>query len=488
MGEKCTFELLEIEIVEVSLVNFRKLDTGTRLDPEYYMPEFLAVESTLKDKKCKKLGDISKAIKSFGAYALYNQVVLVERGIPFIRCKDIKEGFVDFSDVQYIDEATNELLNKSSVNPSMVMLTMSGTVGNSAIAANNWQYPINSNQDIAKIETNNSVNPYYLTVFLNSKYGMAQTKRLPVGSIQQHIFLWQLKELLVFTPTNEFQSIIENIYIKAINSLSEVDKAYSQAEQTLLSELGLMNWKPKHQLSFVKNFSESRNANRMDAEYFQPKYDEIKRVINRGKCIPLGKCFDLISSNYFDYVDDGDVGVIKTKQLSGRFISFEVESKTSKKILEDNGLPEVKDRDVLFASMGVGSLGKANIYYEFENNARTKFTVDSTIRIMRQNPNSEIGPELLALYLSSIVGQELIYQNIVGTSGIISIYKHYLENLPIPVLDQSIQDILSRFVKQAHKSRIKSNKLLDIAKRAVEIAIEKNEGEATRWLSKEVEN
>ena len=107
---------------------------------------------------------------------------------------------------------------------------------------------------------------------------------------------------------------------------------------------------------------------------------------------------------------------------------------------------------------------------------------------MRQNPNSEIGPELLALYLSSIVGQELIYQNIVGTSGIISIYRTYLEHLPIPLLDQKIQDALSAHILQAHKSRMRAKKLLDIAKRAVEMAIEKNEGEATRWLSKEVEN
>ncbi len=36
---------------------------------------------------------------------------------------------------------------------------MSGTVGNSAIATEEIAYPINSNQDIAKIITNQKLNP-----------------------------------------------------------------------------------------------------------------------------------------------------------------------------------------------------------------------------------------------------------------------------------------------------------------------------------------
>ena len=58
---------------------------------------------------------------------------------------------------------------------------------------------------------------------------------------------------------------------------------YSQAEQLLLSELGLLNWKPKHELAFVKNFLDTKESNRFDAEYFQPKYEEIIEAVKKYK-------------------------------------------------------------------------------------------------------------------------------------------------------------------------------------------------------------
>ena len=47
---------------------------------------------------------------------------------------------------------------------------------------------------------------------------------------------------------------------------------YSQAENLLLEELGLKDYKSENELWSVVNLSEVKNANRMDAEYFQSKY------------------------------------------------------------------------------------------------------------------------------------------------------------------------------------------------------------------------
>lgn len=42
----------------------------------------------------------------------------------------------------------------------MVFVTMSGTIRNATVALEHWKYHMNSNQDIAKIETSN-VNPFF---------------------------------------------------------------------------------------------------------------------------------------------------------------------------------------------------------------------------------------------------------------------------------------------------------------------------------------
>ena len=177
--------------MQTSVVNYKKLHQGTRLDAEYYKPVFLSIERKLRNVKNVRLDNTSKSIKSFGAYALCNQMVLVDEGIPFVRCKDIIEGFVDFSDVLFINKATHQLLSKSAITPNIVMMTMSGTVGNSAVADPKWSYPINSNQDIAKIETNDKVSPYYLSIYLNTKYGKSQTERLPSPPPKFCIKFWR---------------------------------------------------------------------------------------------------------------------------------------------------------------------------------------------------------------------------------------------------------------------------------------------------------
>ena len=56
-----------------------------RLDAEYYRPSFLQVETLLKRQEWDYLENLSRSIKSFGAYSLCNQIEYKESGIPFLR-------------------------------------------------------------------------------------------------------------------------------------------------------------------------------------------------------------------------------------------------------------------------------------------------------------------------------------------------------------------------------------------------------------------
>ena len=59
---------------------------------------------------------------------------------------------------------------------------------------------------------------------------------------------------------------------------------YREAQDILLSELGLRNWQPKHELTFTKDFSSTREMDRIDAEYYQPRYNQIVEVIKNCSC------------------------------------------------------------------------------------------------------------------------------------------------------------------------------------------------------------
>jgi hypothetical protein len=55
-------------------------------------------------------------------------------------------------------------------------------------------------------------------------------------------------------------------------------------------------------------------------------------------------------------------------------------------------------------------------------------------------------------------------------------------NIKIPLVDLTVQEIISKKILKAHEARIESQKLLEVAKKGVEEAINRNEIEASIWI------
>lgn len=464
--------------MQYSIVTFSSLEPiSLRLDAEYYKPIFIATEENIKSQAWNYLVDLSLSIKSFGAYSLCNQITYVDKGIPFLRCKDIKNGFIDFSEVLFIDKDTDNLLWKSDVKPKTVLFTMSGTVGNSAIATEDLEYPINSNQDIAKIIANERLNPYYLSIFLQSSYGKRQIDRLPIGSVQQHIFLWQLERLIIPLFGDIFQSFIERVFKLSLTSQTNARNSFSNAKTLLLSEVGLLDWKPKHRLSFVKNYSDTQQAGRFDAEYFRPKYDEIIAAIKgyTGGWDTAGNILNIRGENYspkekvkYKYIELANIG--DNGEITG-FMGAEGRD------LPTRARRKVSKGDIIVSSIE-GSLSSiALIRNEYDDALCSTgfYVVDS----------ENINPETLLVLLKSPVGQKQLKKGCSGTI-LTAINKNELGKIVLPIIAKNIQDQIQQKITESFNLRKQSKHLLECAKKAVEIAIEKSEEEAENWLKEEV--
>ncbi len=453
-----------------SIIQKSQLEGAHRIDAEYYQPEFLNVKDTLLSKEYFVLGK-----HAFITDGEHGSVEFTDHGIRYLTAENIQEGFINSSDARFVSELVDKRNRRASLLPDDVVISIKGTVGQAAIAFDE-NIPSNMNRDVSRIHVKDSINPYYLVAFLNSKFGRGQTLRESSGNVQQMTTLGRIRELLIPIISDSDASEIELIIRKARNELKNSETSYQQAEDLLLEELGLSTFAQdlddNKELSWIVNLSDVKSANRVDAEYFQPKYEKILKKLKGKQTDVLKNHFQILRGKNFAYYHEGEAGVIKTKQLRKQFIDFQVEDRTKNETIQKENLPTIKDSDVVFASMGVGSLGKTNIFYAFETNGT--FTIDSTIRIFRSK-NLDILPEVLAVYLSSSIGQELIYKYIVGSSGIISIYENYLSNFPIPVLPKETQQKIAELVRMSHGARKKSKELLEEAKRKVEEMIE-NEG------------
>lgn len=440
-----------------------------RLDAEYYQPEYLVTRERISSLPAVTLGEISTKFKK-GIFDIKADTY-TEEGVPFIRISNLKNGFINEQDMVFISEETNQKEKNTQLLKDDLVLSKTAYPAASLITLPK----INISQDIIGISIDKvwkeKLLPVYINIFLNSKFGLSEMEQWFQGNIQMHLALPDAKTILIpIIPMNKQKEVAE-LFGSSEQELLNSKELYQQAENLLLEKLGIADFKPREDLSFIVNLSEVQEAIRADSNFFQPKHNDIIQRLQKGALSTLSEHFEILKSKNFEYNNEGEVGVIKTKQLGKQFINFEAEDRTRKEIVEKEKLPVLKDSDVVFASMGVGSLGKTNILYDFEID-NGKYTVDSTLRIFRfKNPS--FLPEILTIFLASRIGQDLIYKYVVGTSGIISIYEDYLKNFPVPILPYSTQTKIADLVKRSHEARKKSKGLLEEAKRKVEEMIEK---------------
>ncbi len=456
-------------MITCSIIQKSHLESAHRLDAEYYQPEYLQVAEKIRSLPHKTLEDISESIVSFGAYALTNFIQWQKEGIPFIVAENIKEGFMSSDGVRYISDKTDEILKKSRVQEGQVLLSMSGSIGNAAVAYN-ISAKLNSNQDIVKITLKESFSPYFLATFLNSRYGRMQVLRLPVGSVQQHIFLWQTKSLLVPIFPSSFTNNIEKIYKGGLDQLEISKSLYSQAQNFLLEELGLKDFKPTEELSYIVNLSDAKSAHRADAEYFQPKYNSI---INKIKERNLKMLHDLVSMRKGfepgseEYQDEGKL-FIRVSNISKHGLIDK-----DQKYLNDELYQRLrKDFEPKIGEILLTKDATPGIAYAL------KESVEGIIAggILRLILKEVIEPEYLALCVNCITGQMQIERD-AGGSVIAHWKPEQIKKLKVPILSKTIQIKIADLIHRSHQAHKKAKELLEKAKREVENFIESNSRE-----------
>ncbi len=317
------------------------------------------------------------------------------------------------------------------------------------------------------------VTPEYLTAFLNTKYGIIDIKRRARHSINQsNVNLEEVKRIEIPLLCNQLQNGITLSFNKAFDSIQASEAVYHQAQTLLLVELGLADWQPKHQLTFVKNFSDTESAGRIDADYFQPKYEEIEEGIksysNGYTCIrnefnQNSETFETDPEKLYQYVEIGSVNV-----STGEIIPEEVLGKdlpaNAKRVLEKGDVVVSKVRTYRGAISIVQEDG---------------YVGSGAFCVLKEN--GRINKETLLTCLRSKLFLTWSWKPNTGTSYPTLGDNDILE-FPIPILPQEIQTEIQERALESFSLRKRSNELLENAKHAVEIAIEQGEQAAIDWL------
>jgi type I restriction enzyme M protein len=132
----------------------------------------------------------------------------VSEGYPLITSKHLKNGYIDFSDVNLISREDLDAINKrSKVDNGDILMPMIGTIGNPVIADTSREYAV-KNVALIKFHKNSQVENRYLKVVLSSAEMQSHFDRQANGATQKFIPLGFIRSLPVPLPPLATQQAI----------------------------------------------------------------------------------------------------------------------------------------------------------------------------------------------------------------------------------------------------------------------------------------
>ncbi|WP_433811434.1 restriction endonuclease subunit S [Flavobacterium johnsoniae] len=463
--------------LEVSEILISNLEYSGRIDAEYYKPSFIKFENLIKNKGGQLLSDKAQfLIGPFGsAFTVDNYVE--ERKYRYIRGKDVKPLKLMNDDNVYMSKEHFEGLSRYALKENDIMVSVVGTIGNAAIIQNE-DLPAVFSCKSTVIRTS-EINPKYLLTYLNCKYGKDLLLRKERGAIQKGLNLDDLKTLDVLLASITFQSIIEKLFETSNLNLNLCQQKHIEAEKLLLQTLGLQHFQPSMEAVNIKSFKESFViTGRLDAEFYQPKYEEIEKALKKNNK------YDLLS-NLLVKIDTGEYSPEYFSNGEKNGLTFYIRSTNIKngQIEKDANFYVEKNNFNKIARTGnivTARVGTIGIFGEIREQIDGSIYSDNVLCF--QLPDS-FNPSVYTLLFNSKIYFELI-DRLARGSVQQRLNQETLKDLLIPIIKHEPQQQIAVLIQESFALKAKSEKLLEVAKRAVEIAIEENEEAAITFIKK----
>lgn len=447
-----------LEGLEISEVLLSEIVRNNRIDAECYMKENLLLNRIVESHKHKSIYEFATITDGEHGSPDLDE----NSGILYLSGHNVKDNVLDLSDVRYCSEQLHKKNSRSALTKNSVLLSIVGTVGNASVVYQD--IVANTDRNVATIKNiSDLVNPYYLSTFLISKFGKFQTHLLSTGNVQPLLNLLQVKSIRVCLPEKDFQLKIETIVKTAHTNLSKSKSLYSDAENILLSELGFKKWQPNNAPINIKQLKESfLTSGRLDAEYYQPKYDEIENIIKNYKngTEVIGDLFTQntevcdFKEEAYNYIEIGDINI------SDGTANYNL---ISKEELPDNAKRVLHKNDILISK--VRPYRGAVSIIDFDDD---KLIGSGAFTVLHEKTTYK--KEVLQILLRIQVYRDWLLKWNVGSSYPV-IKDEDILRLPIPLIPQNIQTKIAEYVQKSIALRKEAKQLLENAKLQVEDAI-----------------
>lgn len=475
-----------LECSEIMLSQTRQYEPF-RIDSHFYEKQYQKLKLVLSRIPCFSLKEL--VIKSIQTGHTPSMAVNSYYGgsIALIKTDNLHDNSISTTFSDYLTEKGNSIISRTELADKDIVTTIIGAteriIARSAIVTKEL-LPANINQNIVQIRIDHEkVAPEYVNTYLNTKFGKGYLIYLSRQTEQFNLNCKEIETVLIPILSGKFQKEVVSAVVKAQEYQTKARLQYEKVENDLATSLNAQIQTQNQPVLSVKHISESfAVSGRLDAEYYQPKYDSLFDALSKFKTQKLGGAHGLVSiaksiePGSEAYVEDG-IPFIRVSDVS-KFEVSEPEIRLRSDILPN---PEVlfPQKDTILLSKD-GSVG---IAYKVE--ATMSVITSGALLHLTVRDKSEVLPDYLTLVLNSPVVQLQAERDSNG-----AIIQHWkpseIENVIIPVLDMDVQKEIATKVQESFALRKQSKQLLKYAKQAVEMAIEQGEDVALEWLKDKV--
>lgn len=460
--------MAEIVADNISIVETNELERFSRIDAEYYHPKYLLLQKLYKRGIWSPIGRHLRTCE----YGLSIAMNTEGKGYGILRMDNLQGGFAFDDDLKYAP-INEEVFYKYKLQKDDVLFNR---VNSEEFVGRTGIYKLSGNHVFASylVRCQTKVSellPDYLNVFLNTQYGILSIRRMSRRAVNQaNVNAQELKAIKILIAPLRFQEEIRDLLEKSHELFEKSNKLYSQAEVLLLDKLGIKDIGLSHEPCYVMNSADTISANRIDAEYYQPKYERIIEAIKKHDHKEFWEIAFVDKTANPPYSKQKEIPIITQKhlgqyQINEEFLSDPETEYTNVQFTKQYSKYVLQKEDILLYSVGA-YIGKANIF-----NLDIKAVSGSFLTIIRAN-QTIVNPYYLLVVLNSVIGINQSKRHSKATAQQY-LYPADIRKFIIPIFNRTIQEKIGQLIIAANSARRQAKELLEEAKRKVEEVIEK---------------
>jgi type I restriction enzyme S subunit len=334
-----------------SVVQHSALENFLDWSPEYYRPAFLSMSDVVRGWKVNKIRHLAYVTDGEHGSPDWDEF----SGILYVAAEYIRPNEILDAPMRSISLRQDQRNERCRLQEGDVLVYSVGAYAGYAACAESHLFPASIPRSVAIVRLRDRANlmPGFLSVFLNSKYGLFQSYRFRAGNSQPVLALEKIQQYEIPLVPMDFQKQMQTLYDDAYKARLDAKLFYNQAQQILEAELGLDKLRFDKPLGYTARFSELELSHRTDAQHFQP---HIAQLLEHLAKFPHKRIRDLRRYNRRGiqpvYAEDGTHAVVNSQHLGPKHINYGGLQKTTEQAFNASPVAHIKPDDLLIYTTG----------------------------------------------------------------------------------------------------------------------------------------